>query len=57
MIAATEPALFDASVFQRSAAVAAAEKQQPRAALGIAKSNQVFAENAHTLGDILDLRC
>ena len=56
MIATTEPALLDASVFQRSATMAATKKQQTRTSLAVAKSNQVFAKNAHTPGDVLELR-
>src|SRR5262245_32613462 len=56
VIAASESPFFDPAVFQRCAAMAAAKKQHTRPALSVTETNQIFAENSHALGHILEIR-
>lgn len=52
MVTTAQPALFDPAEFQRSAAMAAAKKQQSRLPPAVAKGDEIFAEDAHLPGQI-----
>src|SRR5258707_824969 len=56
VVAATEPALLDAAVLQRGAAVTTAEEHQPWASLAIAESDEVLAQEADPFRKILQVR-
>src|SRR5262245_8620238 len=56
MVATAQPAFFDPAEFQRSAAMAAAKKQQSRLTPAVAKGDEILAEDAHLLGQIGEIR-
>src|SRR5262245_17513542 len=55
VIATSESLFFNPAVFQRRATMAAAKKHHTRPTLSVAESNQIFAENSHPLGHILEI--
>ena len=53
MVGTANTAIFDVAVFQGGAAMRAALANQTERAVGIAKQNQILAQNSHRLRDVV----